>query len=153
MFTKNKDFLYCLGVATLFVFAIYFAYAVLKGSGEGIQKILGNMNVREGFKPKQVNSATENLEKEIDAAKKQPFFKTFMNMDDMDGFDELRETVIELCKINREANKNKIFNSIIANKGKKIRMEGKGSLEGEIDKLIKFDKLVKILEENEDYDV
>ena len=78
----QKDFLYCLGVATLFVFAIYFAYAVLKGSGEGIQKILGNMNVREGFKPKQINSATENLEKEIDDAKMQPFFKAFLIIDD-----------------------------------------------------------------------
>ena len=149
----QKDFLYCLGVVTLFVFAIYFAYAVLKGSGEGIQKILGNMNVREGFKPKQVSSTTENLEKQIDAAKKSPVFKTFMNMDDTEGFDELRETVIELCKINREMKKNMIFNSIIANKGKKVKLEGKGSLEGEIDKLIKFDKLVKILEENDDYDV
>ena len=153
MFTKNKDFLYCLGVATLFVFAIYFAYAVLKGSGEGIQKILGNMNVREGFKPKQVSSTTENLEKQIDTAKKSPVFKTFMNMDDTEGFDELRETVIELCKINREMKKNMIFNSIVANKGKKVKLEGKGSLEGEIDKLIKMDKLIKILEENEDYDV
>ena len=153
MFTKNKDFLYCLGVTTLFVFAIYFAYAVLKGSGEGIQKILGNMNVREGFKPKLVNSATENLEKEIDAAKKMDFFKTFMNMDDTEGFDELRETVIDLCKINREMAKNKIFNSILMNKGKKVKLVGKGSLEGDIDQLIKIDKLVKILEENEDYDI
>lgn len=153
MFTKNKDFLYCLGVATLFVFAIYFAYAVLKGSGEGIQKILGNMNVREGFKPKQVSKATENLEAELDKAKKMPFVKGFINADNTEGFDELRDTVIDLCKVNREIKKNMIFNSIIANKGKKVKLEGKGSLEGEIDKLIKMDKLIKILEENEDYDV
>ena len=148
----QKEFLYYLGVATLFVFAIYFAYAVLKGSGEGIQKILGDINVKEGFRPKQLSSTAENLEAEIEKATKMPHVKSMINGDNAEGFDELKDEVVKLFKINREASKWRIFNVIVSNKGKNIKLHDK-QMQDEFDKLIKINNVIKILEENDDYDI
>ena len=70
----SKDFLYNLGVVTLFIFAIYFAYAVLKGSGEGLHEIFNNRNIIEGMTERQQEKKYEkfvnNIDKEIEKKKK-----------------------------------------------------------------------------------
>ena len=49
----SKNFLYNLGVLALFAFAIFFVYAVLKGSGEGINQLLSSFSIIEGMGKKQ----------------------------------------------------------------------------------------------------
>lgn len=98
----QKDFLYCLGVATLFVFAIYFAYAVLKGSGEGIQKILGPGNVLEGMTNRQkenhYNNFVENIDKTIENKKKK--LETLNN--NIKDISDYKEKFRELADLDQE---------------------------------------------------
>lgn len=150
MFTKNKDFLYCLGVATLFLFAIYFAYAVLKGSGEGIQKILGN-TVEGMSNKKNEEKITENLEEFKGVVKKMKD-----GLDEMKGkmipenLDEIKSTMREACQIYVDwstdylitttmqgLKKGKNFNDLL----KTIKMKGRGTPE-EIYEIKKFMKLL-----------
>lgn len=99
----SKDFLYSLGVITLFIFAIYFAYAVLKGSGEGVQQLLGSANVIEGMterqKEKKYDKFIKNIDKEIEKKK-----KTLNDIDKENGdlTDDYKDKLQELADVEKE---------------------------------------------------
>jgi len=99
----SKDFLYSLGVATLFIFAIYFAYAVLKGSGEGVQQLLGSVNVIEGMterqKEKKYEKFIKNIDKEIEKRKKK---LNEIDKENGDLTDDYKDKLQELADVEKE---------------------------------------------------
>lgn len=156
----SKDFLYNLGVVTLFIFAMYFAYAVLKGSGEGMQRLLKSNNIIEGMGNKQREEYVDKMEKkyekliektkkELSNEKMKPMIDSMVDKDEIEGFEDTKNYVLKIAKFNLELN----FNTLIEGMANKNRIDvNSKDFIKKRDEILKMHDFIKFLENYEGID-
>lgn len=152
---KSKQIVLTLGYVAIFCVALYLVFGLLKISGHGLSSMTGEPLI-EGFKPAQIDKSSEVLEKNIEQMKTMPFLKNMANWDDASEYNEYKEQLLELAKLQREQAKYSLHNMIISNlNAKKPKTPNfSDKVYGpNIDKLLRVHNLVKFLEEDPDYDV
>ena len=78
-----------------------------------------------------------------------------LNFDNISEFDEYKDKILEYTKIQREIAKANLHKTVInsLNKGSKPVDFNDSTYSPLVDKYVRLDKLVKVIEEDADYDV
>lgn len=150
----SKNFLYNLGVLALFAFAIFFVYAVLKGSGEGINKLLSSGSIIEGMGNKQRDEYVDKMEKKYEKLLKKtkkelsnerikPMIDSMLDKDEIEGFEETKKYVSKLAKFHLEIKINTLIESM-ANKNR-IDVNSSDFIKKR-DEILKMNEFIKLLE-------
>jgi len=156
----SKNFLYNLGVLALFAFAIFFVYAVLKGSGEGINKLLSTGSIIEGMGNKQREEYVDKMEKKyeklIEKTKKElsnerikPMIDAMVDGDEIEGFEETKNYLSKIAKFHLELK----FNTLIEGMANKNRLDvNSKDFVKKRDEILKMNEFIKFLENYEGID-
>ena len=157
---KSKQIVLTLGYIAIFCVALYFVFGILQISGRGLTNMVGGPMI-EGMTDKQrekaekdVEEANVKLEKSLEDSKK-GFGKAFLNMDQIDGFDQFQENLLTLINYGLEMQKNLIISQLmgqIKKKGGNINFNDK-HIQEQMNKIITMSNFKKFLEEHENIDV
>lgn len=151
---KSKQIVLTLGYIAIFCVALYFVFGILQISGRGLTNIVGGPMI-EGFKPAEFDKSSDTLEKQINKMKQEKGTKDMLNFDNISEFDEYKDKILEYTKIQREIAKANLHKTVInsLNKGSKPVDFNDSTYSPLVDKYVRLDKLVKVIEEDADYDV
>ena len=158
---KSKQIIITLGYIAIFCIALYFAFGILKISGQGLSSMGFNEDIIEGMTDKEkdkaeekVEKANENLEKQLEKIKESPFAKNLLNMDDIEGFEDFKDNITLIVQYNVEVKKNMLLNTFVEKMKKSSRINfSDKAIKNMIDELLTLDKLAKFLENHEDIDI
>ena len=151
---KSKQIVLTLGYIAIFCVALYFVFGLLQISGRGLTGMIGGPMI-EGFKPAEFDKSSDTLEKQINKMKQEKGTKDMLNFDNISEFDEYKDKILEYTKIQREIAKANLHKTVInsLNKGSKPVDFNDSTYSPLVDKYVRLDKLVKVIEEDADYDV
>ena len=151
---KSKQIVLTLGYIAIFCVALYFVFGLLQISGRGLTGMIGGPMI-EGFKPAEFDKSSDTLEKQINKMKQEKGTKYMLNFDNISEFDEYKDKILEYTKIQREIAKANLHKTVInsLNKGSKPVDFNDSTYSPLVDKYVRLDKLVKVIEEDADYDV
>ena len=151
---KSKQIVLTLGYIAIFCVALYFVFGLLQISGRGLTNMVGGPMI-EGFKPAEFDKSSDTLEKQINKMKQEKGTKDMLNFDNISEFDEYKDKILEYTKIQREIAKANLHKTVInsLNKGSKPVDFNDSTYSPLVDKYVRLDKLVKVIEEDADYDV
>ena len=151
---KSKQIVLTLGYIAIFCVALYFVFGILQISGRGLTGMVGGPMI-EGFKPAEFDKSSDTLEKQINKMKQEKGTKDMLNFDNISEFDEYKDKILEYTKIQREIAKANLHKTVInsLNKGSKPVDFNDSTYSPLVDKYVRLDKLVKVIEEDADYDV
>ena len=151
---KSKQIVLTLGYIAIFCVALYFVFGILQISGRGLTNMVGGPMI-EGFKPAEFDKSSDTLEKQINKMKQEKGTKDMLNFDNISEFDEYKDKILEYTKIQREIAKANLHKTVInsLNKGSKPVDFNDSTYSPLVDKYVRLDKLVKVIEEDADYDV
>jgi len=154
---NQKDLIYLIGIVALASFAFYIIFGVLKVSGTGLSGL--GKNVIEGMTDKQekklekkLEKANETIGKNMEKLSENDFAKNLLNQDDVEGFSDYQESVVELLNLHCEVQKNMLINNLIQKsaKGKDVVNAGFDKQAKEnMDNIIRLSRFKKFLEEHE----
>ena len=151
---KSKQIVLTLGYIAIFCVALYFVFGLLQISGRGLTGMIGGPMI-EGFKPAEFDKSSDTLEKQINKMKQEKGTKDILNFDNISEFNEYKDKILEYTKIQRELAKANLHKTVInsLNKGSKPVDFNDSTYSPLVDKYVRLDKLVKVIEEDADYDV
>lgn len=151
---KSKQIVLTLGYIAIFCVALYFVFGLLQISGRGLTNMIGGPMI-EGFKPAEFDKSSDTLEKQINKMKQEKGTKDILNFDNISEFNEYKDKILEYTKIQRELAKANLHKTVInsLNKGSKPVDFNDSTYSPLVDKYVRLDKLVKVIEEDADYDV
>lgn len=151
---KSKQIVLTLGYIAIFCVALYFVFGLLQISGRGLTSMVGGPMI-EGFKPAEFDKSSDTLEKQINKMKQEKGTKDILNFDNISEFNEYKDKILEYTKIQRELAKANLHKTVInsLNKGSKPVDFNDSTYSPLVDKYVRLDKLVKVIEEDADYDV
>ena len=151
---KSKQIVLTLGYIAIFCVALYFVFGILQISGRGLTGMIGGPMI-EGFKPVEFDKSSDTLEKQINKMKQEKGTKDILNFDNISEFNEYKDKILEYTKIQRELAKANLHKTVInsLNKGSKPVDFNDSTYSPLVDKYVRLDKFVKVIEEDADYDV
>ena len=158
---NSKQIVTTLGYIAIFCIALYFAFGILKISGQGLSSMGFNGDIIEGMTDKEKDKAEENIEKanekiekELENIKESDRAKSLLNMDDLEGFEDFKDNITLLVQYNVEVKKNMLLNTFLEKMKKSSRISfSDKAIKNAIDELLTLDKLAKFLENHEDIDI
>jgi hypothetical protein len=165
---KSKQIVYTLGYIALFCIALYFVFGLLKISGQGLSSMGFNRNVIEGFgggsdkqqeryrekQEKKIEDANEKMEAMFGQFENDPLSASYINMDDVAGFDDFKENILRMVDIHLKIKKNMTLNMLLDQmKGKKGMDLNNKVIHAQIDSIDRLYKFKTFLQEHENVQV